>query len=132
MRVWLDDVRVAPSGWTWVKTSADAIALLAAGGVEEISLDHDLGDDVVNGTGYSVVCWIEEAVATRAFAPPRMQSTARTSSAASGWRAASRSSCGLRVKGRARRPRVRRAGRRDRHGAAGPVPQLASVLGLRR
>ena len=35
-------------------------------------LDHDLGDDVVNGTGYSVVCWIEEVVATRGFVPPRM------------------------------------------------------------
>ena len=33
---------------------------------------HDLGDDDVNGTGYTVVCWIEEAVATRAFVPPRM------------------------------------------------------------
>jgi hypothetical protein len=73
MRVWLDDVREAPSGWTWVKTSADAIALLAGGDVAEISLDHDLGDDVVNGTGYSVVCWIEEAVATRGFVPPKMQ-----------------------------------------------------------
>jgi hypothetical protein len=73
MRVWLDDVRVPPNGWTWVKTSADAIALLAAGGVEEISLDHDLGDDDAFGTGYSVVCWIEEAVATRGFAPPKMQ-----------------------------------------------------------
>jgi len=73
MRVWLDDVREAPSGWTWVKTSADAIALLAGGDVAEISLDHDLGDDVVNGTGYSVVCWIEEAVATRGFVPPRMR-----------------------------------------------------------
>jgi len=72
MRVWLDDVREAPSGWTRVKTSADAIALLTAGGVEEISLDHDLGDELTCGTGYDVVCWIEEAAATRGLVPPRM------------------------------------------------------------
>lgn len=46
MRLWLDDVRPAPDGWVWVKTARDAIALLAAVGVAEISLDHDLGNEV--------------------------------------------------------------------------------------
>ena len=40
----------------------EAIALLESGAVEELSLDHDLGDDE-RGTGYDVVLWIEEAVA---------------------------------------------------------------------
>jgi hypothetical protein len=47
----------------------EAIALLAAGKVAEISLDHDLGDDE-RGTGYDVVLWIEEAVALHGFTPP--------------------------------------------------------------
>ncbi len=70
--LWLDDERSAPAGWTWVRTAHEAIGL-SAGGVLEISLDHDLGDDQANGTGYDVVCWIETAVATRGFAPPRIR-----------------------------------------------------------
>jgi hypothetical protein len=48
LRVWLDDDledRAAPEGWTHVTTAADAIALLDAGDVVEVSLDHDLGHD---------------------------------------------------------------------------------------
>ena len=30
--------------------------------VSHISLDHDLGDDERLGTGYTVVCWVEEKV----------------------------------------------------------------------
>jgi hypothetical protein len=70
MRLWLDDVRVAPPGWTWVKTPEDAIALLETGCVLEMSLDHDLGLDEQR-TGYSVVAWLENAVATRGFVPPQ-------------------------------------------------------------
>ena len=43
MKLWLDDERPAPVGWTWVKTTDEATAHLAAGGVAEASLDHDLG-----------------------------------------------------------------------------------------
>jgi len=71
-RVWLDDVRPAPEGWTRAHTAREAIALLEAGGVEEISLDHDLGDEVTCGTGYEVACWVEEAVATRGVVPPKI------------------------------------------------------------
>ncbi|MGO9837683.1 MAG: YpsA SLOG family protein [Polyangiaceae bacterium] len=73
IRVWLDDVRPAPAGWTHAKTARETIALLAAGGVVEISLDHDLGDEATCGTGYEVACWIEEAVATRGFVPPAIR-----------------------------------------------------------
>lgn len=71
MRVFLDDERVTPAGWTRVYWPDEAIALLETGAVHELSLDHDLGDDE-RGTGYDVVLWIEEAVALRAFVPPRM------------------------------------------------------------
>jgi len=70
IRVWLDDVREAPAGWTRAFTAREAIALLEAGGVIEISLDHDLGDEATCGNGYQVATWIEEAVATRGFTPP--------------------------------------------------------------
>lgn len=66
MKVWLDDERPAPAGWTHVRTADDAIAVLIAeepfGGVEELSLDHDLGDDAA-GTGYDVLSHIEHELA---------------------------------------------------------------------
>lgn len=71
IRVYLDDERPTPSGWVRVYWPAEAIALLQTGVVQEISLDHDLGDDK-RGTGYDVVLWIEEAVALRSFKPPKM------------------------------------------------------------
>ncbi|MFD0726741.1 cyclic-phosphate processing receiver domain-containing protein [Lysobacter brunescens] len=69
MRIYLDDERATPEGWTRVYWPDEAIALLDTGNVVEISLDHDLGDDA-RGTGYDVIAWIEEAVVTRGFVPP--------------------------------------------------------------
>src|SRR5690348_3907144 len=71
MRVFLDDERATPSGWERAYWPDEAIELLKTGRVSEISLDHDLGDDD-RGTGYDVVAWIEEAVATSDFLPPRI------------------------------------------------------------
>ncbi len=71
MRVYLDDERPTPEGWTRVYWPGEAITLLETGLVEEISLDHDLGDDA-QGTGYDVIVWIEEAVALRGFNPPKI------------------------------------------------------------
>jgi len=70
MRLYLDDERPTPAGWTRAYTSAEAIALLAAGGVVEISLDHDLGPPEA-GTGYDVACWIEEKAAFGELKPLR-------------------------------------------------------------
>lgn len=69
LRIYLDDERTTPDGWTRVYWPDEAIALLETGNVAEISLDHDLGDDA-RGTGYDVIAWIEEAVVTRGFVPP--------------------------------------------------------------
>ena len=68
MRVFLDDVRPAPEGWTLVRWPSEVIALLERGEVEELSLYHDLGDETI--TGYDVLVWLEEAVATRGFKAP--------------------------------------------------------------
>jgi hypothetical protein len=68
MRIFLDDTRPAPHGWVLARWPAEVIALLETGKVEELSLDHDLGD--AHRTGYDVLVWIEEAVALRGFRPP--------------------------------------------------------------
>ncbi|HTU68345.1 MAG TPA: cyclic-phosphate processing receiver domain-containing protein [Steroidobacteraceae bacterium] len=80
MRIFLDDERPTPPGWIRAFWPQEVIALLEAGGVTEISLDHDLGDDE-RGTGYDVVLWVEEAVATRGFVPPQLRVHSANSSA---------------------------------------------------
>lgn len=69
MKLFLDDERPAPPGWRLVRWPDDVIDLLRGGEVTHLSLDHDLGDDD-EGTGYDVILWIEEAVATSPFVPP--------------------------------------------------------------
>lgn len=86
MNLWLDDVRLPPIGWDWVKTVDEAKTALLSGKVEKASLDHDLGacencwkeyrkqretglthewDALMPncehfGTGYTLICWMEE------------------------------------------------------------------------
>lgn len=71
MKVYLDDERPVPEGWVGCRWPEEVIQLLKAGGVTHLSLDHDLGDDA-HGTGYDVVLWIEEQVATTNFQPPEV------------------------------------------------------------
>lgn len=85
MKIYLDDERQTPDGWIRVYWPEEAIALLKAGGVEVISLDHDLGDDSRNG--YDVVLWIEEQVYTSDYIPPEMRVHSANSSAADKMRA---------------------------------------------
>lgn len=80
VKVYLDDERETPEGWTRVYWPEEAIELLKTGNVEEISLDHDLGDDD-HGTGYDVVLWIEEQVILNQFLPPRIKVHSANSSA---------------------------------------------------
>ncbi|WP_236459022.1 cyclic-phosphate processing receiver domain-containing protein, partial [Pseudomonas syringae] len=71
IKVFLDDIRTPPAGWILVHWPNEAIKLLQEFDVEEISLDHDLGDDQ-RGTGYDVILWIEEKVALDGFVPPKI------------------------------------------------------------
>ncbi|ENY7400117.1 cyclic-phosphate processing receiver domain-containing protein [Vibrio vulnificus] len=80
MKVYLDDERPTPRGWLRVYCPKEAIALLEQGTVTEISLDHALGYDA-HGTGYDVVLWIDEAVATQGFQPPVIRVHSANSSA---------------------------------------------------
>jgi len=80
MRIFLDDERPTPQGWVRAYWPEEVIALLKGGDVTEVSLDHDLGDDE-RGTGYDVVLWVEEAVATSGFVPPKLSVHSANSSA---------------------------------------------------
>ncbi|MES1175795.1 MAG: cyclic-phosphate processing receiver domain-containing protein [Myxococcales bacterium] len=71
LKVYLDDCRPTPEGWVGALWPEEVIRLLEQGDVSELSLDHDLGDDA-RGTGYDVLVWLEEAVASRGFRPPRI------------------------------------------------------------
>ena len=65
MKVWLDDLREAPTGWARAWTPGEAIELLRAGEVAELSLDHDLGlyTPGTERTGYTVLLWLERELA---------------------------------------------------------------------
>ena len=81
MKIYLDDERVAPAGWIQVRWPDEAITYLEAGDITVISLDHDLGDDG-RGTGYDVIVWIEEKVATDpTYTPPEIRVHSANSSA---------------------------------------------------
>lgn len=62
MKLWIDDVRPMPEGYThWAKTAEEAISILCdvfCPVVETISFDHDLGGEF---TGYDVALYIEKA-----------------------------------------------------------------------
>jgi len=61
MRLWLDDVRPKPDGYSkHVKTAKEAVCALKTGEYTGISFDHDLGDEIIYGCGYEVAKWIEE------------------------------------------------------------------------
>ena len=71
MKIFLDDVRDTPEGWVRCFWPDEVIEYLKTGEVEELSLDHDLGDDA-RGDGHDVLLWIEEMVATQGFVPPKI------------------------------------------------------------
>lgn len=78
MKIYLDDVRETPPGWTRTYTAPETINLLwreREYEVEALSLDHDLGvtrenDPTGIGNGYDVLLWLEEQVALGLMDPP--------------------------------------------------------------
>lgn len=61
MRLWLDDIRPAPAGWTHVKTVQEAKDVLMTGLVTHASLDHDLGACTECMAGRSTEQWLHES-----------------------------------------------------------------------
>ncbi len=49
MKLWVDDIRPAPEGWTRARSVTEAIRILATMSVEEVSLDHDISMKVMVG-----------------------------------------------------------------------------------
>lgn len=70
MKVWLDDVRPAPSTWVWCKSIVELanIILNSKEEIEEISLDNDLGEYLPEG--WRVLEVFEQRVIEGDFIPP--------------------------------------------------------------
>lgn len=49
MKLFVDDIRACPPGWTLARTVTQAIRILATYAVEVVSLDHDIACRLVNG-----------------------------------------------------------------------------------
>ena len=66
MKLWIDDVRPAPEGYVWCKSTFEAVCKLlhAVRGtctIELIDIDHDAGDYVNDGGDYiKILDWMEE------------------------------------------------------------------------
>jgi len=70
-RWWRDEPEARLDDWIWVRTAPEVIAWLSVGGVDEISLDHDLGSSPGAGKGIDVLNWIDEQVVnTEDYEPP--------------------------------------------------------------
>ena len=76
MKIYLDDERETPEGWHRCYWPEEVIQLLKTQDVEVVSLDHDLGEYDFSHThprtGYDVIKWIEEQVATTDYVPPKV------------------------------------------------------------
>lgn len=81
MKVFLDDVRETPDGWWRTYTVGQTIQMLEKGGIDEVSLDHDLGELgrgcntslglTRDEDGNDVLLWIENKVYTDpTYIPP--------------------------------------------------------------
>ena len=77
MKIWLDDVRPAPSGWVHIKTLDELKYLLESDmpspEIEAMSFDHDLGEG--EPTGYDIIKWLADQCVsreTRKFWPKRI------------------------------------------------------------
>jgi hypothetical protein len=69
MKLYVDDCRDAPDGWTTARTFEEAMQHIASGKVTELSLDHDLGEEGAE-TGYDILRMIERAMVQVGFTPP--------------------------------------------------------------
>jgi hypothetical protein len=58
MKVYLDDKRDAPDGWTLVRSVNEAKIKLKSGNVESLSLDYRLGDSHLSGI--SLIHWMRK------------------------------------------------------------------------
>lgn len=68
MKLWIDDLRPAPAGYEWLKSTDDAIARIKHLGrcgahIEVLDMDHDAGDYVQFGGDYiKILDFLEEVM----------------------------------------------------------------------
>lgn len=62
MRIYMDDARDTPHGWTRTYTVEETLTMLESRMVTFLSLDNDLGEG--QPEGYKVLDWLEEQVYT--------------------------------------------------------------------
>jgi hypothetical protein len=60
MKIYMDDARDTPKGWTRTYTVEQTIDALQTRMVTHLSLDNDLGEGAVEG--YKVLDWLEETI----------------------------------------------------------------------
>lgn len=65
VRLWVDDLRPAPDGYEWVKTTRDAMNCILLRGtrtvIDVLDLDHDAGDYAEDGGDYiKILDFMEE------------------------------------------------------------------------
>ena len=61
MKLWLDDIRPCPDGYTHARSVNEAIRLIEEHGYTHASLDHDLGRfNEDGGEGYDLVVWMAQ------------------------------------------------------------------------
>ena len=72
MKLYVDDIRIAPEGWVQAWDAKEAIEQLSTLTVTDLSLDHDLGDPGED-TGYDIMKWIEVRVHHDGFPLPAIK-----------------------------------------------------------
>ena len=65
MKIWVDDVREAPTGYIWCKSVNETIKTILelekSSSVDLIDLDHDAGEYVIDGGDYiKILDWLVE------------------------------------------------------------------------
>lgn len=66
VKIWLDDVRSAPTGYTWCKSVNETIKYIEdcenkGLSIDLLDLDHDLGEFAIDGgDGIKLVDWLAE------------------------------------------------------------------------
>jgi len=70
--VFLDDERQTPENFVRTYNVQQTIDLLKTKRVQILSLDHDLGFEDDEETGYDVLLWIEREVVMHDFKPPKL------------------------------------------------------------
>lgn len=71
MKLYVDDTRLRPEGWTLARTYEEALEILGGGQVTHLALDWNLGQGR-DRTGISILQWLEVAVRSRQLPLPEI------------------------------------------------------------